>query len=162
MKIGIDIGGVIINKKPFAHDKDTAFDEDGTGTHYLDTPAVESAFDVIRKICLIFGWENTWIISKCYEGTQKKTRKWLRHNKFFEKTGFHPDHVIYCYERSSKVHLAKGLGLTHFIDDRREVLDFMRGVVPNLFLFGLQEELAPEWCLWTPTWEYVKVALKLP
>ncbi len=152
MKLGIDIGGVVITKKPYGPDKDTAFD----GTHYLDTPMVEGAFSTIKNLVDDIFWNNAWVISKCYENTQKKTRKWLEHNKFFAKTGMDRSKVIYCYERPDKAILCEGLGISHFIDDNIEVLTHMVGIVPNLFLFGVQETEIPHWCKYVPTWADVR------
>ncbi|MBK6692871.1 MAG: hypothetical protein IPG50_11820 [Myxococcales bacterium] len=41
-------------------------------------------------------------------------------------------------KRRDKATHAKHLKLTHFIDDRLGVLEHLRGVVPNLILFGYQ------------------------
>jgi hypothetical protein len=79
-----------------------------------------------------------WIISKCGPGVQEKTRKWLQHHRFFERTGIDERNLRFCLRRPQKALHCAGIGITHFIDDRCDVLKAMREVVPNLYLFGPQ------------------------
>jgi hypothetical protein len=51
--------------------------------------------------------------------------------------------VRFCLQRPEKALHCRELGITHFIDDRTDVLEAMIGVVPNLYLFGPQRAPAP-------------------
>jgi hypothetical protein len=48
--------------------------------------------------------------------------------------------------------VCRELGITHFVDDRIEVLQALKGIVPHLFLFGRQQRPAPNWVVPVPTW----------
>jgi hypothetical protein len=43
--------------------------------------------------------------------------------------------VLFCRQRHEKAAICRELGLTHFIDDRLEVLSHLLGTVPHLYLF---------------------------
>ena len=101
------------------------------------TPPCDGMFDVVPEVVSRFEGR-VWLISKCGPRVQEKTRRWLAHHKFFERTGVHPDHLRFCLERPQKALHCAELGITHFIDDRRDVLEAMQAFVPNLYLFGPQ------------------------
>lgn len=58
-----------------------------------------------------------------------------------------------CLRRADKAAHCAELGITHFVDDRREVLKFLVGIVPHLYLFGPQDDPAPTYATPTPTWD---------
>lgn len=62
------------------------------------------------------------------------------HHRFFERTGIPPDNLRFCIERSQKAGHCASLGITHFIDDRADVLDHLEGVVLHRYLFGPQRK----------------------
>ncbi len=64
---------------------------------------------------------------------EPKARQWLTQYGFDDVVP--PKCVHFCAERSEKALICKKLGITHFIDDRLEVLSYMVGIVPHLFLF---------------------------
>lgn len=132
MRIGIDIGKVIIGGDG---PEDTSF----FSNYYLETKPVQDSFYGIQRIVLKVGPNNVWLISKCGKSVQEKTLNWLEHHNFYEETGILKDHIKFCKERSDKAPIAKKLKLTHFIDDRWDVLKYMNGLVPNLWLFGPQK-----------------------
>lgn len=124
--IGIDIGGVIIGR---TDDKsDTSF----FGKHYLQTPACDGVFEAIRQ--LVARGCNVHIVSKCGESVEGKSRKWLTTNRFYEITGVEPTDVHFCRERADKAAICTTLGVSHFVDDRLEVLSYLTDV-PHRFLF---------------------------
>lgn len=51
------------------------------------------------------------------------------------------------------------LGITDFIDDRLDVLEAMRGVVPRLYLFGPQKRPTPQWVIPVIDWSAVAEAI---
>jgi hypothetical protein len=69
---------------------------------------------------------------------QARTRRWLDERRFFAATGVPREHLRFCRERREKAEHALALGLTHFIDDRLDVLRHLEGIVPHRFLFGPQ------------------------
>lgn len=127
-RIGIDIGGVLMQRGSDADD--TSF----FSTNYLKTPAFENTFTVVRAF--VQEGHEVWLISKCSEKTQAKTEEWLHYHDFYRFTGVDPTHVIFTRERKDKLAVAENLKLTHFIDDRLEVLQYMIGTVEQLYLFN--------------------------
>ena len=79
-------------------------------------------------------------MSKAGPRVQEKTRHWLRHHAFFERTGIPAPNLRFCLERPQKAQHCAELGITHFIDDRADVLGHLEGVVGHRFLFGPQRK----------------------
>lgn len=131
MKIGIDIGGVIIDRV-----KDGVYDTSFKVNDSTKTPAVKDALASIKTLTKLFHPENIYLVSVCDSETEKKTNEWLEANNFFEITGILNENICNCKERSQKTGIAKELKLTHFIDDRPDVLGYMVNVVPHLYLFS--------------------------
>ena len=134
--LGIDIGRVIMAPVDSSGNVDTSF-LGGTLAEALETPPSEDAFPMIRMLTARFEGR-VWLVSKAGSKVQERTRQWLAHHRFFERTGVPPANLRFCRHRHEKVDHCKELGLTHFIDDRLEVLRYMKGVVPHLYLFGTQ------------------------
>lgn len=132
IKLGIDVGGVIIDR--VADGTDTSF----FGDRYLDTPAVADAFATIAALAKGPFAGNAWIVSKCGKNTERKTREWLAHNGFHETTGISAENVRFCRNRPDKAPICAELGITHFVDDRLEVLSYLT-TVPHRFLFRPDE-----------------------
>jgi hypothetical protein len=130
IKIGIDIGGVIIAK--YNMGQDTSFFSE----NYLFSKAVNGAFETIKYLNKIFGAENIFLISKCGNKLKEKTLKWLEFNNFYKITGFLENNIYFCYDKESKVQICKNLKISHFIDDRDDVLWNMIGTVDHLLLFN--------------------------
>ena len=142
MKLGIDVGRVLISAAD-AGAPDTSF-IGGSLEDALRTPPFQGMFEVVPRLVDKFAG-HVWIISKCGPRVQEKTRAWLLHHQFFERTGLDPGHLRFCLQRPQKALHCRELGITHFIDDRPDVLEAMIGVVPQLFLFGLQRaDIAPD------------------
>ena len=91
---------------------------------------------VISKINKELFPNETYIISKCGANIERKSREWLKHNGFYEQTGMSEDKVHFCRQRADKAPIAQKLGLTHFIDDKLEVLGYMYDIVPHRILFN--------------------------
>ena len=129
----------------------------------LQTPPSEGAFAVVRDLVTLTGGD-VWLVSKAGPRVQKLTREWLDHWRFFAATGMRPDHVRFCKERADKAVHAQKLGLTHFIDDRIDVLHALQPHVPRLFLFGHQRPGAriPGGIQRVMDWAEVRGALGLP
>lgn len=125
-RLGVDIGGVII--EPADDDADTSF----FGAHYLRTPAVVGAFDALSALGPAF--DEVHLVSKCGEATERRTRDWLAHHDFPARTGIPVERVHFCRTRPDKAPIARRLGLTHFVDDKLEVLGYLDSV-PHRILF---------------------------
>lgn len=61
--------------------------------------------------------------------------------------------------RSGKALHCRELGITHFIDDRADVLEPMAGIVPNRYLFGPQRGRIPAGMCHVMTWREVERAM---
>lgn len=135
MKLGIDIGRVII--APDTGDNaDTSF-IGGPLAAALATPPYPGMFDVLPELVQLFGGR-AWLVSKCGPAVQEKTRRWLEHHAFYQRSGIPADHVRFCLQRPQKADHCRELGITHFIDDRSDVLQHLTGIVPRRYLFGPQ------------------------
>jgi len=137
-RLGIDIGRVLIAPDPEEAGADTSF-IGGSLDAALATPPYEGMFDTVPDLVEAFAGQ-VWLVSKAGPRVQEKTRHWLRHHRFFERTGIAPDHLRFCLERPQKALHCRELVLTHFIDDRPDVLEHLGGVVPHRYLFGPQRK----------------------
>ena len=130
--IGIDIGGVIIDRDNDL--TDTSF----FGGNFLQTTAVPHAFDAIAR--LVDNGFDVYLVSKCGAQIQEKSKLWLAHHRFFEQTGVPQDNIRFCRTREGKVPICQNLGVTHFVDDRLEILSYLEPHVRQLFLLNATEK----------------------
>jgi len=126
--LGVDIGGVITDR--VNDNTDTSFFSD----NYLRTTAVSNVFEALRRLVDERFGERVWLVSKCGRRIQEKTLNWLRHHDFYYQTGVRAEHVRFCLERHQKAGICEELGITHFVDDRLEVLRNLT-TVGNLYFF---------------------------
>lgn len=124
--LGIDIGRVII-------DGDT--DASIFGENFLETASVPQSVEMISRLVRERFHERTHLISKSGERVQMRTKQWLDHRGFYQQTHVSPERVHFCLKRFEKVGICQRFGVTHFIDDRLEILSYLVGIVPHLFLF---------------------------
>jgi hypothetical protein len=151
-RIGIDIGRVIM--APVNGGKaDTSF-LSGSLEMAMLTPPSPGAFEGVKALVTAFNGR-TWLISKAGPNVQQKTKLWLRHWDFYAATGLPPEQVRFCVERHQKAEHCRQLKITHFIDDRLDVLEAIRDDVPHLYLFGEQPRLEeiPSWTVHVADWE---------
>lgn len=127
-KLGVDIGGVIINR--VRGGIDTSF---FTGD-YLQTKEVSGAFEALYRLVSERFGEDVFLVSKCGVRVAAKTLHWLEDRDFYANTGIKQDHVHFCRERHEKAGICEELGITHFVDDRLEVLSHLT-MVGTLYLF---------------------------
>lgn len=126
MKIGIDIGNVIIG----GGGDDTQF----FGDNFLNTPKVcgidQSLQDLWAK-----GHE-IHFISKCSEKTEIRTLEWFRVHSYLAPSFLIPRHRMhFVRKRPLKAPMAQALELDIFIDDRQDIIDSMEGIVKHPILF---------------------------
>ncbi len=126
--LGVDIGGVIIDR--VNDNTDTSF----FGDNYLRTTPVPGVFDALRKLVDQRFGDQVYLVSKCGQKVQNKTLQWLEHHHFYDITQIKRGHVHFCRERHQKSEICQRLRITHFIDDRLEVLSYLT-TVANRYLF---------------------------
>jgi hypothetical protein len=150
--LGIDIGRVIIGPVDDDGHADTSFLA-GTPDQAMATPPAVDAFATIARLADAFDGQ-VWLVSKCGPRVQDKTRRWLAHWRFWETTGIPPDQVRFCLERRDKAQHCAELGVTHFVDDRVDVLRHLVGLVSDLYLFGAdwRHRPVPDWTTPIYTW----------
>jgi hypothetical protein len=141
--LGVDIGGVIIDRVNDA--LDTSF----FGENYLRTTAVEGAVDALRLLNAGRFAGRVFLVSKCGPRVQAKTLAWLEYHGFHEHTGIPQEHVRFCRRRREKAGICRELGITHFVDDRLEVLGYLEGV-PWLCLFRPDPQEAQRYARFLP------------
>ena len=127
--LGVDIGNVIINHRLSDPNDKTLHEE-----RYSTIPSTEGVFGALNKLNVIFDG-NVYLISKCTEWAEKKILAWLDDNGFYPKTGINSKNIFFVRERHEKDAVCRKLGITHFVDDRLEVLSHMVESTPNLFLY---------------------------
>ncbi|GLY31921.1 hypothetical protein [Kineosporia sp. NBRC 101731] len=135
-RLGIDIGRVIIDGSAHPGGGDTAFFS-GTEQIMLATPEMAGAFAAIARLTELFEGR-AWLVSKCGERVQQRSRRWLAAHDFHARTGIPPEHLRFCRERRDKRIHCLDLGLTHVVDDRPDVHAAIADVVPHRYLFGPQ------------------------
>mmetsp|Transcript_24668 Transcript_24668/g.56958 ORF Transcript_24668/g.56958 Transcript_24668/m.56958 type:complete len:750 (-) Transcript_24668:52-2301(-) len=119
-RIGIDIGGVLTRDGDPNWDRKVAWDI---------ASEAPGGLDAVRKIAIAFGPNNTFLVSKVRPGgnMQQKIEHWLHETCLFcEKTQVPKKNIIFCSEPSGpqgKGPVAMKLGLSHFVDDKMEVLE---------------------------------------
>ena len=154
IRIGIDIGRVIIT--PGDDNADTSFLR-GSIQDALNTQPYPGAIEAIGKLVQLHNGR-VWLVSKAGPRTQEKTLHWLEHYKFYERTGLDNQNVRFCRQRHEKANHCRELQITHFIDDRIQVLKHLKHLVPNLYLFGEQKRgfNFPHWVVPTFNWQEVR------
>lgn len=159
--LGLDIGGVILDFVPH-RDTDLAF----AGDRYLETPAIEGAFDAIAELNSGKFAGSVYLVSRHGPDGPARILEWLHKHDFFKKTGLTEKHYFPCLERHEKAAIVQKLGVTHFVDDRAEVLGHMVGTVPHLYLFQSLDESRENFADLLPkmrfvqTWEELLPALQ--
>ena len=137
MRLGIDIGRVIM--APVVGGKsDTTFLSGGL-EQAMNTPPSPGAIEHVKQLVAIFGGR-VWLVSKAGPTVQRKTWLWFEHHDFYRRTGIVPAHVRFCFKREDKALHCEELKITHFIDDRLDVLDYIKARVRYRYLFGEQPE----------------------
>jgi hypothetical protein len=151
-RIGIDIGRVIMAPVKGGR-ADTSFLR-GDMAQALRTPPSPGALEGVRVLVDAFAGQ-AWLVSKAGPNVQHKTRRWLDHWDFYAATGLPRDHVRFCLQRSQKAGHCRDVEITHFIDDRLDVLAHLRGIVPHLYLFGEQLDHLPppQWVTTVLDWQ---------
>ncbi|CAM3605118.1 hypothetical protein KIPE111705_16530 [Kibdelosporangium persicum] len=157
LRLGVDFGRVINDGASHPGGDDTVFLTGGFD-EAMRTPAMPGAFETLARLTEAFDGK-VWIVSKAGERIQQRTMEWLDHNGFWSATGVSRANTRFCRKRPEKAVHCKRLGITHFIDDRQDVLRHLRDTVEHLYLFGPQKADPPDWVVPTLTWLDVETAV---
>ena len=125
--LGVDIGGVIIDRVSEERSGDLAAD-------FAAAMPVAGAFESIARLVERHFGEHVWLVSRCDEPAEPFILAWLKRHDFFRVTGVAPERVRFCRERRDKATICRELGVTHFVDDRHDVLGPLVGIVAHLYL----------------------------
>ncbi len=98
---------------------------------------VEGAVESLARLQQSFAGK-VFLVSTANERIAARTLAWLRERGFFERTGIPESHLCFCTTREEKARVAQRLALTHFIDDRLDVLGHLHAV-PNRVLFASEK-----------------------
>ena len=126
--LGVDAGGVIIDRVNDV--TDTSFFSD----NFLQTTAVPGVFEALALLRDRRFGDKVHLVSKCGPKVEDKTRRWLAHHDVHRRTGIAPERWHFCRTRDGKAPICEVLGVTHFVDDRLEVLGYLSSV-RHCFLF---------------------------
>lgn len=135
--LGVDVGGVILDFLRYEKQDPTY------AKRHLEIPPVEHSIDSVAALNASEKFRGrVFLVSRHRGDSPKYVLEWLRHQRFFEVTGIPESHFYPCRERHEKLPIVQQLGITHFVDDRAEVLSTMIGTVPNLYLFQDLDEVS--------------------
>lgn len=122
-----------------AEDSDTSF----FGRQPMDTPAVTGALEAIPALVDLFG-HRVFIVSKAGPKIASLTRQWLGIRGAVGPEGIDPASVHFVRKRPDKHPVCEQLGVTHFVDDRLDVLQHLASVERRyLFTGGLGQHEPP-------------------
>ena len=118
--LGVDIGSVIISK---------------TWNNGF-CPPLKNAFSVLKRLKNERFGDKVFVVSQQQFFMDKIVLLWLWYHNFYKATGIRVKDIYFCRKRIDKAAICKNLGITHFIDDRTEVLTYLHDVqIKNLYLF---------------------------
>ncbi len=126
--LGVDMGGVIFERKD-----DVATNSFFAG-NYRDAKEAPQALGSLRALAHRRFGDRIYLISKCDKDAEQRILEWLQSIRFFEFTDIPSGNVHFVRERREKAGICKDLGITHFIDDRLEVLSHLT-MVEKRFLY---------------------------
>ncbi|MEN3615081.1 hypothetical protein AAH979_36825 [Plantactinospora sp. ZYX-F-223] len=149
--LGVDVGGVLVTLA--GRDEDTSF----FGGQPLLTPAVPGVFEALAALTAEPFAGRVHLVSKAGPKVAANTRDWLVHHRFFDRTGISVGNLHFVRERRDKAPVCQRLGITHFVDDRLDVLAHLETVAHRyLFLGGTDERppdgSVPDWATVADTW----------
>jgi len=131
--LGIDFGGVICDRVGADGKIVAEFDDEEV---FKIEPVAGVHDSIASLVSRKFGPKNTFLISSALRiKTEINTRRWLMFQHFYELTYLPQEHVLICRKRQEKAEICREVGITHFIDDRPQVLQTLIGVVPHLYWF---------------------------
>ncbi len=148
-RFGTDLGDVVIDRPRIKG----VLIEKPTTEQFVQAPPIAGAFDTIARIIDHITPERFFVISKVK--SDRESLLWLDYHDFYGRTGFLSQNLRFCRERHEKGLISDALpggSLTHYADDRAEVLSHMPNVACR-YHFGPQSQVdtlslfvpAPTW-----------------
>lgn len=116
-RIGFDLGNTIVRKGE----------------------PIPDAFRVIRRLIDEKFGDHSYIISKVNKDQEVRARAFVNRPDFKEMVGIPIERIHFCRERHEKGPICRRLELTHFVDDRPQVMVHMPDSVTHRILFQ------PDW-----------------
>lgn len=130
--LGLDIGRVILRQDTDLHER-----LDFNKMVYLP-----DALEVIPQLVRHPNISDVYLISKCGPVVEEGTKDFFKRTNFYKQTGIVEKNVFFCRKREDKAPIAASIGITHFVDDREDVLRFMNSVMHKyLFRFDAGDEM---------------------
>ena len=136
--LGIDFGNVIIDHLGFGTTEDYFHHGD-----YNLIPPVENALECLAELNRTGLFKNITVVYNATGVADMKISNWLIAHRFCEITGIPAANIFRSTHGRNKLIYCQQHGITHFVDDRMEVLNPMIGIIPFLFLLnGQAQEIA--------------------
>lgn len=133
--LGVDLGNVIIDHMGFG----TTPEFFRSGDYNL-IPAVPGAINALQVLNHNRFQDRVFVIYNATDVADQKILHWLKSHDFFSRTGISPGKVRRTEHGRNKSSVCKLCHVTHFIDDRLEVLVHLLGSVDYLFLLRPQSQ----------------------
>lgn len=149
--LGVDVGGVIVDYARAAKDRKDQMSKE----EFLLIPEIEGAIDTLARLNQGVFKDSVYLVSK-HSGSPEDVQEWLINHNFYQRTGISRDHLYQCATREGKAPIVQKLNITHFIDDRAEVMSHFADFVPNLYHFQSILEDRNEWATKIPVLAYVE------
>lgn len=130
IRLGVDLGNVIIDHAKFGTTPDYIRNGD-----YLKIPPVTLALESIRLL-LNGGIGTLIVIYNASDVADEKILSWVEHWVPNDVINDHRFNLTRSIGGRDKIRECIEYGITHFIDDRVEVLNFLNGRIPSLFLMN--------------------------
>ncbi|QQS22818.1 hypothetical protein IPM19_04305 [bacterium] len=145
-RLGLDVGNVLV----------MATQQEALQDDFLLRKPTDNAFETIASLVQekIFEPENIFIISACGPDTEQKTKQWFRHHRIFHRVGIRSKNWYFVRHRSDKAPVCRALGITHFVDDRLDVLDNIHRESPRTKLFAFNPR---SMMMSLAQWQYITV-----
>lgn len=147
--LGVDVGGVIFDQAslPAGDINDDAF---------FAVPPVTDSIESLAALNQGIFKDAIYLVSKYnIETGPEGIRAWLERQNFYDRTGIPREHLYQCAERREKAPIVRELGITHFVDDRAEVMSYFADFVPNLYHFQSLLEDREKWAIKIPNLIFV-------
>ena len=120
--LGIDLGNTIVRAQRAS---------DATPGVRVPPEPFPGALETIAQ--LVPKFKAVYVLSRVTPEQKVRALQWLAISKFHEKTGVPAGNVLFCESRHEKAPICHQLQVTHFIDDRPEVLSHMGGIFKLIY-----------------------------
>ncbi|MBB4320476.1 hypothetical protein GGE43_004071 [Agrobacterium tumefaciens] len=145
--IGIDVGGVLLQTQAMK-----SWGNSSVG--FL--VAYEGALNALQTLIIPQFEENWFVISKAEHEHRNQIKESLEHHGFLDSVGGELGNLIFTDTNAEKAEIARDLRLSHFIDDKWDVLRHMPWL-RRLIHFSDAPVSSSGWnVVHAPTWDHVR------